>query len=248
MCMSLVQANCRVQFTAEDLDFIVATLGSKTGGKECLVQLLTDEASRDTILDDPKLYHALLEHRGCVRVSTHFYFYVLVRQVLRRSDINDRSVADYVAEMLVKFAHPQQAQCVVTGRAEPCEYFFEMLAALQNADDRGNFLIRAHMGNYSLFLAGVFPDRIRFRAESRGFPSLRYYEQLGQTSYRVASDHPLARRYKMAEIFATLGERFQAARLALNDLANRIISLGEVECGIDKLLRPDGGGGLTPMS
>src|SRR2546430_13362767 len=43
-------------------------------------------------------------------------------------------------------------------------------------------LFRSH----SLFLSGVFPDRIRFRAEARGFPDLRYYEGLGRTHYRMA--------------------------------------------------------------
>jgi hypothetical protein len=41
-----------------------------------------------------------------------------------------------------------------------------------------------HIGNYSLFLTGVFPERIRARAEQRGFPDLRYYESLGRSQYR----------------------------------------------------------------
>ena len=58
------------------------------------------------------------------------------------------------------------------GQTNPLDYFFEMLTALEKADDRTRFFIRVHMGNHSLFLAGVFPDRIRFRAEARGFPDL----------------------------------------------------------------------------
>ena len=64
------------------------------------MRLLADEESRDLILDDEALLHALLERGGCCRVSSHFYFYVLVRNVFRRADIGDRTVADYVAEVL----------------------------------------------------------------------------------------------------------------------------------------------------
>ena len=162
------------------------------------MKLLADEEARDLILDDEALLHALLERLGCLRVSSRFYFYILVRQVLRRSDIQDRAVADYVAEVLAEFSRAERARCVVPGQATPLDYFFEMLAALQTADDHTSFFIRVHIGNHSLFLAGVFPDRIRFRAEARGSPDLRYYEGLGRTQYRVASDHRLARRYEVA--------------------------------------------------
>src|ERR1043166_2248010 len=206
--MKLIQPNCRIQFAAEDNEFIVSVLGSKLGTAECLVKLLADEDSRDVILDDEALLHALLERRGCLRVTSRFYFYILVRHVFRRADIQDRRVADYVAEVLSEFARSERARCVVPGQTNPLDYFFEMLAALQKADDRTSFFIRVHIGNHSLFLSGVFPERIRFRAESRGFPNLKYYEGLGRAHYRAASDHRLAQRYEVADVLSTLAERW----------------------------------------
>ncbi|HWH68127.1 MAG TPA: hypothetical protein VNT26_01970, partial [Candidatus Sulfotelmatobacter sp.] len=179
--MKMVQPNCRAQFAAEDINFILSVLGRKIGTAECLIQLLADEESRDLILDDKALFHALLERRGCLQVTTRFYFYILVRQVFRRSDIQERKVADYVAEVLAEFAHTEQARCIVPGQTHPLDYFFEMLTALRSADDRTGFFLRVHIGNYSLFLSGVFPERIRSRAEVRGFPDLRYYEGMGRT-------------------------------------------------------------------
>jgi len=225
--MKLIQANCRIQFTAEDVDFVLEVLGRKLGTRECLVRLLADEDSRDQILDDEQLFHAVLERRGCLRVSSRFYFYVLVRQVFKRSDITDRDVADYVAEVLAAFSEARRAECRLPGQSESLNYFFEMVSALQAADERTGFLLRMHIGNYSLFLAGVFPERIRCRAESRGFPDLRYYEQLGQTHYRIAGNHRLAQRYHMDGVLLTLAERFQATRRALNDVSDRLFSLGD---------------------
>src|SRR3974377_1362605 len=145
--MKLIQPNCRVQFAAEDIDFIVSVLGGKLGNAECLVKLLADEDSRDLILDDEELFRALLERRGCLRISTRFYFYILVRSVFRRSDIQDRAVADYVAEVLTEFSRAERASCVVPGQTAPLDYFFEMLAALETADERTRFQIRVHIGN-----------------------------------------------------------------------------------------------------
>lgn len=234
--MKMIQPNCRVQFAAEDIDFILSVLGSKIPTAECLTKLLADEESRDLILDDESLFHALLERRGCLRVSTRFYFYILVRHVFRRSDIQERTVADYVAEVLAEFARTERTHCVVPGQANPLDYLFEMLAALKTADNRTSFFIRVHIGNHSLFLSGVFPERIRFRAEMRGFPDLKYYEGLGRTHFRMASDHPLAQRYEVAKIYNTLAERFQATRLALNDIADRLFSIGDGDYSLDLLL------------
>ena len=234
--MKLIQPNCRVQFAAEDIDFIVSVLGMKLGNSECLIRLLADEESRDLILDDEALLHALLERRGCLRVSSHFYFYVLVRNVFRRADIRERAVADYVAELLAEFARAEQSRCVVPGQTAPLDYFFEMLAALQTADDRTSFEIRVHIGNHSLFLSGVFPERIRFRAEKKGFPDLKYYEALGRSQYRAASDHRLAQRYELTQILGTLSERFDATRRALNEISYRLFSLGDGGESVERLL------------
>jgi hypothetical protein len=224
--MKVIQANCRTQFAAEDIEFVLSVLGKRIGTAECLVKLLADEDSRDLILDDEALFHALLERGGCLRVSTRFYFYVLVRHVFRQAGLQDRRVADYVAEVLTEFARSERSRYLAPGQPQPLDYLFEMLAALNKADDRTSFCIRLHLGNYSLFLAGVFPERIQFRTEMRGSPGLAYYEGLGRSQYRVASDHRLAQRYELAEVLSTLSERFRATRAALNDISDRLFWIG----------------------
>jgi hypothetical protein len=243
--MKMIKPNCRVQFAAQDIEFILSVLGSKLAESDCLVQLLADEDTRDLILDDEALFHAVLERGGCLRVTSHFYFYILVRHVFNRSGIPDRNVADYVAEVLAEFARAEQARCVLPGQTQSLDYFFEMLAALQTADDHTCFRLRAHIGNYSLFLSGVFPDRIRVRAERRGFPDLKYYEALGKTHFRVAGEHRLAQRYELADIFGTLSERFETTRRALNDISSRLFTFGDADdYALEKLLNASATGGL----
>ncbi len=233
--MHVIQPNCRVQFTAEDVEFIVSVLGPRTGSADILVKLLADEETRDLILDDELLFRALIEQRGCLRVSTHLYFYVLVRHVFERFGIHDRVIADYVAKVLAEYSRIENTRCVVPGKPEPLDYFFEMLEALQTADDPTRFYIRTYIGNHSLFLSGIFPERIRYRAEYKGAPDLKYYEQLGRANYRVASDHRLAHKYDLAAVFDTLAERFRATRLALNDLTDRLLATGDPDFPMNKL-------------
>ena len=236
--LNVIQANCRLQFTAEDVEFILSVLRPKgRPDAEHLIALLGDEESRDLILDDEALFRAVLEQSHCLRVSTHFYFYILVRQVFRRSGLEDRALADYVAEVLAQFSQIENTQCRVRGRRQPLEYCVDMVAALHRVDETTAFYIRTHLGNQSLFLAGVFPGRIRYRAQRRGAPDLTYYEELGRSSYGLARHHRLAREYNLAGIFDTLSEAFPTTRRALNELGERLLSFGEGDSAIDSLIK-----------
>jgi uncharacterized protein YydD (DUF2326 family) len=65
---------------------------------------------------------------------------------------------------------------------------------------------------------------------------LKYYDEVGRTQYRVASDHRLAHRYELTNIFNTLADRFGTTRAALNDIAERLFSLGDTNYSLDALL------------
>ena len=85
-----------------------------------------------------------------------------------------------------------------------------------------------------------------FGRKSRGFPDLKYYEELGRTHYRIAGEHRLAQRYHLEGILKTLAERFQTTRRALNDMADRLLSIGDPDYPIHTLFGSDKGGPFTP--
>ena len=234
--MRLIRPNCRLQFTAEDIAFILQVLHPGVPGQDALTSLLADPETRDLILDDEKLLRAVLEQPACLRVSTHFYFYILVRHVFRRAGIEDRAVADYVAELLAEFSHTESTRLRINRQQPPIEYFVDLLAALETVDEVTRFFVRAHAGNASLFLLGIFPTRVRWRSERRGAPGVRYYEGIGRACYREASSHRLAREYELDAVYDLLAERFQDTRLALNDLSDRLMGLGDGDPAIDALL------------
>lgn len=214
-----------MQFTAEDLGFVVSVLGRGGGEERCraLTELFCDVGSRDLLLDDPGLYRALLERPACLRVSSHFYFYVMVRHTLLKAGLEDRGVADYVAEVLSEFAAAERHVCELRAGERPLEYFFELVEALRRADERMRFMLAAHIGNLALVLTGLFHERVRHRASRRGFPDIGYYAQLGGAHFRLASDHRLARRYDLDAILKLLADHFESARQALNDMADRLL-------------------------
>lgn len=225
--MKFILPNCRQRFTPGDLRFITRTLSPRPGQERALLELFGDEESRDRILDEECLFQALQDTPGCAEVSEHCYFYIVVRHVLRRAGIDDRRLADYVAEMLATFLREEHASALRDDEGKPMRYVFEMLAAMREADDRTRFCIHAHLGNHLLFVTGLFPQHIRRQRDRRGAPDLGYYEGMGRSSYRAASDHRLAPAYDLDGVLGDLAEAFPEVRRALNDLTDRVACLGD---------------------
>ncbi|MGC1479425.1 MAG: hypothetical protein WA771_02885 [Chthoniobacterales bacterium] len=212
----MIQANCRARFTAEDFDFIVRSLSHSSRDAVSLTRLLLDADSRDEVLDHDALSSAILESPDSLRISSHLYFYVLSRRVLKNTSVSSRDAADYIAALLEAYSHTGQASA-----ATPSPYLSDILIALREASPAEAFRLRAHLANSALFLAGIFSGHLDQRA-SRGAPDLSFYEDLGSASFRAAATHRDARRLDLDRIFEEIGAGFRDARLALNDLADRL--------------------------
>ncbi|MFO1459936.1 MAG: hypothetical protein U1G08_11045 [Verrucomicrobiota bacterium] len=234
--MTVIRPHCRLHFTADDVDFILAAIGKRPTDVDALRQLLADDESRDLLLDSPGLFQSILEFRGCLTISPHLYFYVLVRHALREVEVSSREVADYVAELLTEFTRTERTRARLPGDAEPMDYFFEMLSALPRADERHAFALRTHIGNQALYYSGLFNERIVHRARRRGFPDISYYEGLGEASFAAASHDRWASRLGLASLFALLAASFHKTRLALNGISERLMSLGDNSTHVDRVL------------
>jgi hypothetical protein len=222
----MIRANCRARFTATDFDFIVRTLARSQTDQVSLVDLLSDIETRDSILDHPRLIDAILNHCGHLRISSQFYFYILARHVLQQGGIGDRKLCDYVASLLETFSRASRLQVPDEIDQRAHRYISDMLIALSRATPEQAFLLRAHVGNYSLFISGIFHENTQ-RRSLRGGPDIEFYEQIGRTNYQVVASHAVARRCELDDVFEGLADRFRDVRLALNQLSDRLLYLDD---------------------
>jgi len=222
----MIRANCRDRFTAEDFSFIVAALGKSRADSISLTELLSDQDTRDAILDHELLFQAILSSTAQLSISPQLYFYVLTRHVLKESGLRDRRLCDYIASLLETFSRTARLKSPADGSAQPIQYLSDMMLALRNASPAQTFLIRAHAGNYSLFLSGIFPATVQRRSE-RGAPDVNFYEEMGRMNYKVVAGHSFARSAELNDIYAALAEHFHGVRLALNRLADSILNIDD---------------------
>ncbi len=222
----MIRANCRARFTVADFEFVVRTLARSANDRVSLVDLLGDTETRDSILDHPRLVDAILSNAGYLRISSQFYFYVLARHVLQQAGVVDRKLCDYVGSLLEAFSRANRLQPPDKIENHSREYISDMLIALTRATPEQAFLLRAHVGNYSLFISGIFHENTQHRS-LRGGPDLKFYEEVGRTNYQLVASHATARRCELNDLFEELADRFRDVRLALNQLSEELLNLDE---------------------
>ena len=224
--LPMITPNCRERLTASDFEFIVGTLGSGRNTTATLAELLTDSEMRDAILDSENLFQAVLQNDAQLRISPQCYFYILLRHVLKDRGISNRETCDYLASLLESFSVTERMRAPGGAGHGPQQYVSDLLLALQKASASQAFLLRAHIGNYTLFISGVFQERVESRSR-RGGPDMEFFEGVGAANFQSAAEHPFARQHALAPVFGELSERFHDLRLALNETAEKHLHLDE---------------------
>jgi len=160
---------------------------------------------------------------------------VLIRHTLRHAGLDDRDLADYLAALVVDFGRRDRAFRVDWNDDEQHRYLVDILADLEACEGERRFRVMAHLGNYALWLAGLFPDYIAARRLRKGGPDLTYYDAMGRRGFELASDHVLAGQYGLADVFRSAAERFPLVRTALNGMSDRVFFAGHFSA--DRVLR-----------
>ncbi len=219
----MILANIRQQLTRDDAQLALRLVSVDAAGDVQGAERELREHGIDAVLDDPRLVTALLHSRQGAHASVRLFTYVVVRHALKEMGEPDRGIADYVASILVHFGAHQRAQRVSPHDDEIYDTLSALLADAESGDATRAFLVRAHLGNYALWLSGMFPDHIEFRHWRRGGPDLDYFDEMGRRGYAMASQHRLAAQYGLEGLFASAAERFPRLRVALNRVSDRLL-------------------------
>ena len=211
------------------------TRGSESARESAEARLR--EEGFDSILDDPRTLNALLAVDGGFSTAPQsLVFYVLVRHALLEHGISDRLMADYLSALLIDFARGKRAYRVEEKDDAEYVYLVDLITAAEAAAGHHRFLLHAHLGDFALWLSGLFPDYITARVQRRGAPGIQYYENLGANGYRLAADSKDAARNGMNQVYLNCADAFSDLRIALNTISDRHLFPTRAE-SVGRLLR-----------
>ena len=154
------------------------------GAPSCVAGATAGVEGPDALLDAPELPSGCSRCGRCWRRPEPLFLYVVVRHALRQADIDDRDLADYLAAMLLDFGRRDRAWRVDWNDDQRHRYLVDILMDLEASDGPRRFKVMVHLGNYALWLAGLFPDYIAARHLRKGGPDVGYYDALGRRGLR----------------------------------------------------------------
>jgi hypothetical protein len=231
----MILPHVRNSFDRADAGFLVWLLARGAEAAREREEARIREYGLDAVLDDPRTLNALLAGRQFSTARPELVFYVLIRHALLEDGINDRGLADYLSALVLTFGRGGRAYHIAEDNAE-YRYLVDIVAAGDQSTGRRAFMLRAHLGEFALWLSGLFPDHIVAREQRRAAPPLSYYEELGSTGYRLAARCDEAEAHGLAELYRNCSDFFPALRVALNRVADRHL-FPVTGDRIDRLLR-----------
>ena len=143
------------------------------------------------------------------------FFHWAARRSFWDLDIRESRVTDYIADVLTNFVRTENLYPFRNQRGERLETIAEMLLEANLITLSGGTLqrereIRKHIGDYVLFMAGIFPEYIKRRS------LFDYYLEEGAKAYWSVSELDRALLRPGAMLFQELASRFELYVGALN--------------------------------
>ena len=224
---SLPRPGCWFRFTNHDWNFIFETLALTDRGKDSLAELCQDPETIALILDHPKLFDMLLQRHAATLLSAELFFFVVVRNTLKRVGVTEVAVADYIAVVCADFGcRPRQAASEAERQVESF-YSIDYLSSIDRASRHDRFFLHVQCANQFLVLTSLYPDYLKRRSERRGAPGLDFYEGMVISHLQAASRHVLAEEFAMSDVLAHLANAFPPVRRAMNHTVREFLHLGQ---------------------
>lgn len=148
------------------------------------------------------------------------------QQVVRNSyegklGLHDPDVTGYVARLLCEFSEADNLYKVRDEMGRPVAELEEMLNASDPVHGTAPSFdaeraLRKHIGDYALFVAGMYPEAMEsHRRLRRHYPSREELIHAGKESYFIVSQFNLFEYEHEAPLFARLSDRFERCILGL---------------------------------
>ncbi len=155
------------------------------------------------------------------------FFLSLVSEHFHQSiGLRDPQVSEYVANMLTEFTEVDQLRRIRNTAGQKLDDVGEMLLEADPVFGEAPSFdrereVRKHIGDYTLFFTGMFPEAINhFRLRRQRLENFVDFVRAGKESYYIVSKFEFFEYAKAAPLFAKLSARFEECVFGLNQVKN----------------------------
>ncbi|MGQ3684168.1 MAG: hypothetical protein ACUBOA_04010 [Candidatus Loosdrechtia sp.] len=139
-----------------------------------------------------------------------------VKELLSSTD-----VPNYLANMLSLFIQTTRFYQIKEDEEKHYRYLVDMIGEIKHSDTTRRFHIYCHIGNYTLFFTGMFPEHLGYKfSYKKSLVDNRYYVDFGKTYFGLASEHAIARQQELDDTLHSLSEGFEIITKLLQSMRN----------------------------
>lgn len=159
------------------------------------------------------------------------FFHQAVRNTYEgKLGLNDPEVTGYVAHLLSDFSRSDKLYRFRDAMGRPITEIEPLLEAADPVNGTApsfdaERMVRRHIGDYSLFVAGMYPEAVAGWRRRHHHPSLEELVSAGKESYYIVSQFNLFEYEQEAPLFSRLSDWFERCILGLtlvrDELGNR---------------------------
>ena len=156
----------------------------------------------------------------------HFFSELVTEHFENSLGLHDEQVNDYVATMLTDFCEAEQLYKIRNSDGRPLHDVGEMLLDSNPVYGEAPSFdrereVRKHIGDYTLFFTGMFPEAINhFRLRRQRLENFVDFIRAGKESYYIVSKFDVWEYAKAAPLFAKLSDKFEECVYGLNQVKN----------------------------
>ena len=135
-----------------------------------------------------------------------------------RLGVADPPLVEYVSELLVRFVRSDDLYPVRTPRGERLTQLADMLAEAQLRHGPARRQVHRHIGDFTLFWSGVYPEVVDGMRRAGTKDALLDYQQQGKRAYWIASTIPVEKETEPGDILKRLSEQFDLCVYGLGEV------------------------------
>lgn len=151
----------------------------------------------------------------------------LVEQV----GLPEPAVARYLGELLTRFTHVDRLYAVRDAAGRPLDDVGEMLLESDPRRRAASFdrerEVRRHLGDFTLFFLGLFPEYVGRHASTRRMDLFVDWTEVGRESYRIVAAFNVGPYAHEAPLFARLSEHYPYCVVGLNFVKSELARLSD---------------------
>jgi hypothetical protein len=132
--------------------------------------------------------------------------------------IADPPLTDYLTDMLVRFLHTDLIYRMRNLRGRRMEEVAEMLAEAQERQAKPQRELYRHIGDFTLFWSGLYPEALPRLQSPESADSLLDYRAQGKRSYYLASTFHVDPYREEAPVLRRLSEEFDLCSVGLRQV------------------------------